>query len=103
VLSGAYPLGYRFGADDRRSRWPDGQIDAWIGAAQRAREVTTDGDLLRASLQFLVTAGMVPIPGMKSPEQVQRSVEACAATASRAEFDRLRHLWHDELTTLPPT
>lgn len=103
VLSGVYPHGHRFGADDRRSRWPDNQIDAWLEAAQAAREVTTDGDLLRASLHFLVTAGMVPIPGMKSPAQVQRAVEACAAPASSVEFDRLRQLWHDELTSLPPT
>lgn len=102
LLAGRHLPGRRFGAHDRRSRWPGAQIDAWLEAAGRVRHLTDDGDLLRAAIQFLITAGVVPIPGMKTPAQVDRIVSAARSPAGPDEYERIRDLWKLELTGLPP-
>jgi aryl-alcohol dehydrogenase-like predicted oxidoreductase len=102
LLSGQYAPGQRFAGSDRRSRWSHGQLDAWLTAADDVRNVIADGDVLRAALQFLLVAGVVPIPGMKTVEQVERSTDVARRSLVAGEFERLRALWRDHLTSLPP-
>lgn len=103
MLSGNYRPGHRFPPADRRSRWPGEQVDAWLRAADELACVTTDGDVMRAALQFLLAMdGVVPIPGMKTASQVERSVEASRHRADAKEYETVRDLWRNKFAALPP-
>ena len=97
-LTGKYPAGSHFSKTDVRSRWPQKQIDLWCDSTNKYKFlINSHRNLAQAAVAFCLCSQVnaIPIPGMKSPFQVNSNIRAmekeCSITSY--EFKEIRKVW----------